>query len=269
MGIAQRMATGGWPTSDSYPWVPGTALTNAEFILDAGHSSSYSGSGTTWSNLVAAPASGAAQSAYNFTTSGLTFSGTAGNKDAAEKFVSAGSGYVYLGSNTTFAEDMHKQGGTYSIIMVMTFVYSGSGDAYYISCGGNPGVDLTYNISSGAGLSYRCVNTPGNNVCNNFVGTLPAVKDKPHFFGFCVNNDSSNLSASMAVNGSYSSTTFSNGSTYNSGSANATLRFMANTVGASNPASGSSVCLIAGFNRKLSQDELTICYNNLRTRWGI
>ena len=65
---------------------------SAVFDIDATQSASYGGTGTTWSNLVASPADGAAQSAYDFqlgdgadSSTYPTFTGTVG--DAAAYFM--------------------------------------------------------------------------------------------------------------------------------------------------------------------------------------
>lgn len=60
-------------------WVPMSDITpSAVYDLDATISSSYSGSGTSWNNLIASPADGSAQSAYNFVQRGSqSFTGTA------------------------------------------------------------------------------------------------------------------------------------------------------------------------------------------------
>ena len=267
MGISQRMATGGWPTSDLFPWVPGTALANAEFILDAGISSSYSGSGTTWSNLVAAPASGAAQSAYNFTTSGLTFSGTAGNKDAAEYFSTAGSGYATIGSNTTFLNSLHKSGAAFTILCVANI--SGAGNPSYFGTNGaanGPGVELYLDGSK------RPILWIGNG--SGQVLSVSTDVPAPNTYYVLAMSLSAGGSSFFHLNGSYltvsGASTFT--ATYSSPSALAAA-YAFQTFAAGNNAlpaiSGSRVPLFAMFNRAMTADELTICYNNLRTRWGI
>lgn len=86
--------------------------------LDATIAASYPGTGVTWANLIAAPADGSAQTAYDFyrgdgstSTTYPTFTGTAG--DAAAYFAHDGGDYFRLksGTNTPFLRDMHKTTG--------------------------------------------------------------------------------------------------------------------------------------------------------------
>ena len=270
MGISQRMATGGWPTSDPFPWVPSTALANAEFILDAGDSSSYSGSGTTWSNLVAAPASGAAQSAYNFTTSGLTFSGTAGNKDAAEYFSTAGSGYATIGSNTTFLNSLHKSGAAFTILCVA--FTSGVSSKPVFGTHNNSGPGLRWGINgSGTGrVEFYATNAVPNTVASYYSDYgIPAAGHT--LFATSLTADGSSFhycNGSILTQGGAQTFT----ATYSSPSA-ASAAYPAQIYALGNnysPAgAGFRIPLFAMFNRAMTADELAICYNNLRTRWGI
>lgn len=93
-------------------------LASAVFDLDATKAASYSGSGTTWANLVTAPADGSAQTAYDFlrgdgatSTTYPTFNGSAGS--AAAYFGFDGGDYFNLksGTNTAFLNALHKTTG--------------------------------------------------------------------------------------------------------------------------------------------------------------
>lgn len=79
------------------------------FHLDATRSESYSGSGTNWANLVAAPSDGETQAAYDFTLSSMTFNGSAG--DQAAYFGTGGAGTAQIGANTTFTNALHRTTG--------------------------------------------------------------------------------------------------------------------------------------------------------------
>ena len=60
-----------------------SVLASTVFHVDAARSASYPGTGTTWANLVTAPADGGLQEDYNFTLhGGLTFTGTADDAGA-------------------------------------------------------------------------------------------------------------------------------------------------------------------------------------------
>lgn len=76
--------------------------------LSVACSDSYPGSGTSWANIETSPADSESQSAYNLTTSGLTFTGSAGV--AGAYFASDGNDYAALtsGTNTTFLDGLHK-----------------------------------------------------------------------------------------------------------------------------------------------------------------
>lgn len=80
---------------------------------DATISDSYSGSGTSWANLIASPADGANQSDYDLTaTNGPTFTGTAGDADAywllAGDNVSDEHFLLTAASNPPLYRDLHK-----------------------------------------------------------------------------------------------------------------------------------------------------------------
>jgi len=98
----------------------------ALFDVDATLSSSYSGSGTTWSNLIASPDDGSAQSAYNFTATGSpTFTGSAG--DSAAYWALGGSNYFALsGSNTAALNNLHKTTGGGPFTFIIAFRTSGT-----------------------------------------------------------------------------------------------------------------------------------------------
>lgn len=94
-------------------------VSSCVFDLDATKTASYPGSGQIWYNMVAAPADGSAQSAYNFTlgnantssTDDPTFTGSAGSPSAY--FALDGGDFFRIGSNTPFVEALHKTtGGT-------------------------------------------------------------------------------------------------------------------------------------------------------------
>jgi hypothetical protein len=112
VGLINR-DTGGGLVSASLP-------ASAVFDVDATQAASYT-SGQTWANLIAAPADGSAQTAYDFhlgktsspATDDPTFTGTAG--DASSYFALDGGDMFTLASqvNTPFLNALHKTtGGT-------------------------------------------------------------------------------------------------------------------------------------------------------------
>ena len=94
-------------------------IASAVFDLDATQAASYT-SGTTWSNLVTAPADGSAQTAYDFytgngstSTTYPTFNGSAGSAAAYWSFDGGDYFGIKSGANTAFFNALHKTtGGT-------------------------------------------------------------------------------------------------------------------------------------------------------------
>lgn len=78
---------------------------------DATNSSSYSGSGTTWANVVASPFDSESQTAYDLTNNGATFTGTAGTTGAYWAIDSTGDDFTLSGALTQFIKDQHKTTG--------------------------------------------------------------------------------------------------------------------------------------------------------------
>jgi len=96
-----------------------SVVSSAVFDLDATMINSYGGTGQTWSNLIATPADGSSQTAYDFylgatssaTTDDPTFNGTAGTSSA---YFSVDGGDLFTlksGTNTTFFNNIHKTTG--------------------------------------------------------------------------------------------------------------------------------------------------------------
>lgn len=105
-----------------------SVLASTVFDLDATIADSYPGSGTTWANLVAAPADGSAQTAYDFYTGDgstgttyPTFNGTPG--DAAAYWSFDGGDWFDLksGANTAFLNNLHKTTGGADFWVAFTF----------------------------------------------------------------------------------------------------------------------------------------------------
>lgn len=124
---------------------------NAVCDLDATIAASYA-SGQKWLNLIASPADGAAQSAYDYTiganttptTDDPTFNGTAGSSTAYFSF-DAGDYFNMTGatSTTPLLDTMHQK-VPYTIIMCMDITFS-SASLQTIFCTGN-----TSNVANNA-----------------------------------------------------------------------------------------------------------------------
>ncbi|MFA7333367.1 MAG: hypothetical protein WC130_03640 [Kiritimatiellia bacterium] len=101
------------------PYLDGV-LASTVFDLDATQAASYPGTGTTWANLIAAPADGSAQTDYDFfrgngatSTTYPTFTGTPGDAAAYWSFDGGDRFQKKDGTNTTFLNALHKTtGGT-------------------------------------------------------------------------------------------------------------------------------------------------------------
>lgn len=118
---AQRADVGVSPYLDGV--LPATV-----FDLDATIAASYSGSGTTWSNLVTAPADGAAQSDYDFfrgdgatSTTYPTFNGSAGDPAAYWSFDGGDYFRIKSGANTPLLRDAHKSSGSIPVTFGLAF----------------------------------------------------------------------------------------------------------------------------------------------------
>jgi len=96
------------------------SVASTVFDLDATISASYSGSGTSWANLVASPADGASQSAYNFTISGATFTGSAGSASAYFS-LDGNDSFSITSGNTTFINNLHKTTGGQDFWLLFAF----------------------------------------------------------------------------------------------------------------------------------------------------
>lgn len=110
-------------------------ISSAICDLDATILASYDGSGQIWANLVASPADGESQTAYDFflgadgsvASDDPTFIGSAG--DAAAHFLYDGGDKNNLASgvNTNFINDMHKTTGGNVWWIAVAFRYAGTG----------------------------------------------------------------------------------------------------------------------------------------------
>lgn len=138
-------------------------LASAVFDLDATKSASYPGSGTTWSNLVTAPADGSAQTDYDFlfgdgstSTSYPTFTGSAG--DAAAYLLFDGADFLKLlsGTNPTFLADLHKTAGSaFWIAATGRHASTASAGLFSTKNGNVPGIDVLPLNSANTRFSYR------------------------------------------------------------------------------------------------------------------
>ena len=112
-------------------------ISSAVFDLDATVSSSYSGSGTTWSNLVPSPADGSNQTAYDFFTGNgstgttyPTFTGSPGSPSAYWALDSGDYFSIKSGVNTSFINNLHKSTAGQKVTLILAM--RTAADGYYI-----------------------------------------------------------------------------------------------------------------------------------------
>ena len=146
--------------SEGSPYLDGV-LPSTVFDLDATIAASYGGSGTTWSNLVASPADGAAKTDYDFYTGDgatsstyPTFNGTAGN--AAAYWSTDGGDYFNLksGTNTAFLNGLHKTTGGSDFWLALTFSADSPATSQTFFGTGNTGT-----TADSVGIRYSSSNT--------------------------------------------------------------------------------------------------------------
>lgn len=153
-------------------------LASTVFDLDATIAASYSGSGTNWANLVAAPADASAQTAYDFTSSGMTFTGSVGDAAAYWSVDATTSAFTLAsGVNTDFLNNLHKSSGVGDYWFAMTFQRPAiSGSEYFFGTANTgtaeTGVNLRF-ASSGGTVSYRQRDSVSGVILATSTGTVP------------------------------------------------------------------------------------------------
>lgn len=116
-----------------------SVISSCVMDLDATLSASYPGSGETWSNLIASPADGSAQTDNDFylgadgTADGAnpTFNGSANDPAAYWSFDGGDYFSLKTGANTTFINALHKTTGGTAWTMVAAYRQSGTAAAFF------------------------------------------------------------------------------------------------------------------------------------------
>lgn len=153
-------------------------LTNGlKICLDAGDGVSYSGSGQTWSDV-----SGNGHHFYRGETSGSessdpTFSGTAGRRSNGEFFGFDGDDFLTLasGSNPAWAQNLHKDGAKFTIVVWGFFVGPSTRSDVFGSAiiASQIGINWRFNSSHYISfLSARADATPSLNVTASPLGAI-------------------------------------------------------------------------------------------------
>lgn len=241
------------------------------FDLDATMEASYGGSGTTWSNLVATPADGSAQTAYNFTfgdgansATYPTFNGTAG--DSAAYFSFDGGDYFTCAETiTAFTENVSKTTGGQPFTAVMCYQVFDSGvDQTILANGGNSaGSEIGYRFGQNrAGTTRAFLRFAGASSATNALlpnsTADPSVGD--NVLQYCAKDATTNYKLGIA-GGEVTGTTVAGGTSY------------ANWIIGARPdgfpvSSGFRIYSIAVFNEVLDADQLAAVKAALGARHG-
>lgn len=194
MRLGQGMGKGSERAASVPPYLDGV-LDSVCCDLDATVAASYPGTGQTWANLIAAPADGSAQTAYDFwlgtgsnTTSDPSFIGVAGDIGACFLVDASGEGFRTVAASVAAQPDLlldaHKvtnvAGVTFGVRMIMPSSVTGFGGNIF----GNEntstknGFRLYYNHSN-ARFELRIWRNPSASVSFNFT-TLSMTVDKEY-----------------------------------------------------------------------------------------
>jgi len=147
--------------------IPPLPTSNLVFDWSASDVNSYAGSGQTILNLVAAPADGSAQSAYDFN---LGASSTPANDDPVFTGVAGTPGAYFLwnnadfttdiitlaGANTAFLNALHKTtgGSAFTLIIALRSVDNANRAAYWSTQTGTSGIGLTFYGESNEAICF-------------------------------------------------------------------------------------------------------------------
>lgn len=158
--------------------------------LDATIAASYSGTGQTWANLIASPADGAAQTAYDFylgadglaSTNDPTFNGTAGDAAAYWGF-DGGDFFQIAGGNTALLRDAHKTTGGPAITVGWAFKTPSSLSNFFGMGTAGATADHGFRLFSlGGGDDFRWYQTTGLNAITLFTAAPTIVADTDYLF---------------------------------------------------------------------------------------
>ena len=251
----------------AYPstsFVTGIPMSGLVALWDAGIAASHPGTGTSLKNLVAAPADGSAQTAYDLTTSGLTFNGTAGRRSPGDFLQSNGASRALVAANTVFSNSLHKATAAFTLLCCVQVPSVG---AYETLCSTRPplanSIGISVFIAPSGALEFGVNNGSGYVI----LSTAPfgaITTGVPHFIALSFANGSGGRwcldGASSTFATSYASPTASD--------AAQALMFSAQDTSSANPLpAGSRVFSTALWNRALSKEELDQAFDALRGRW--
>ena len=246
-------------------YVAGIPQNGLVALWDAGLVASHPGAGTTWTNLVAAPADGSSASAYNLTSTGTSFSGTAGRRSTTESLVfnTATSSALLFPSQTSFLDSFHKDGAAFTFAGVFHFVNVSGAQQFLISFAGGGGVGIQFYLSSGT-LVFGLGRGGAGAVTIATSGTMLTAGAK-HFIALSLNENGGANASIFYANGA--AHTFNGGYTSPSAAAATQVLTLSRNNAAETQATGNTVAMSALWNRALSKTELDQAYDALRGRY--
>lgn len=236
----------------------------ALFDLDATLSSSYSGVGTNWANLIASPDDGSGQSAYDFTLKvSPTFTGSAGN--AAAYWGMGGSNYFEIaGGNTTALGNIHKTTGGAPVTMIIALRTPSSIAAVNLlgtEASGGGGTGWSMRLQSATALrNVQVIGGAGSNT--SYTTTFSASTD----YLAAIAVDFTGTAVKFAVNArSFTGVTLTHGTT-TAAAAHAFQIGAADTLAI--VTGGTRIYGAYGFNRLLTDSQLSGVIDVLNSRHG-
>lgn len=289
--VSSTNSIGTGPVSATASATPSASLqgliASACMDITTADSSSYSGAGQTWANLIAAPADGSAQTAYDFwrgadgsgTGSDPTFNGTPGT-GAAFFSMDGGDYFTIKAGNTPLLRDAHKTTGglPWTIAMVAKITTRSSGTFPNLLFGTGGGNLVNHGMALKNGLFSTNVNkisfdvAEGTYVAAADYATIPNISDSTYKLLVFTYVPTTRTSKSYSnSNVPYTQTvSFYTDTT----DASSPLQLFAGGAGASDSSlppvlTGSQVKSVALFNAVLTDSQVAVLKTFYESRHGI
>lgn len=254
-------------------------IPTAVFELDAGNSSSYSGSGQTWANIVTSPADGSAQTDYDFyrgitgssQSSDPTFNGSAGANTSAEYWsFDGGDFFNKITTNGTFINSLHKDSAVftwYGFLKTPTSLSGGNCHLFGTNGGGTSGKGLSLYLQSGGTMTLLVSDNSGGAALNKSTSSSFFSDATNHFLAVSYNEatgvgmfyrNGPGGKSTAAISGTYTSPS--------SASADYDLQLFAAGNSAGISPTGARLWRTGMFNVSLSELQLDALYNRYSTK---
>jgi hypothetical protein len=277
MSLNDLIREGYWP-ANSIPTLPVTS--GLEFYLDASVAASVDVANQLWKNLVTSPASGAAQTDYDFQMGANTTSGDSdeplhvGTPMSGHPFaywnMGGDDGFI-IPSNTSFINSLHKDGATFTLIAVASLVLSGaSSQRFLATSNGLSNRGIQFQIKSSQD-SLQFVGTNGSSTTINTETDNPPTSGLTDMFGISVDENGGASGSFFYASGDYlvvgGSNTFDGA--YSSPSSSNATRAAAHwgTSGAGGQARiGTRDSAFIAYNRALTKSEMDQLYRHFKAQ---